>query len=500
MVTKNTEPSTPAAPGCVLAIFGITGDLTKRLLLPSIFNLALTKSLHKDFRVLGIGRKPWTDAILRRHVTQSLRQYCGKRLDGAVLRWLLERTFYQQANFDEAASFVSIRDRIKQLGKGTEGGSCIFYLALAPNFVSPISRHLATAGLFKESEAVFRRLVVEKPFGHDFESAHELNRQLLKVLREEQIYRIDHFAGKDAVQDLAVFRFHNSIIEPLWHRSLIDNVQITVAETVGLEGRAEFYEHAGALRDMVPNHLAELISLIAMEPPLSFTAKHFRDKQVELLDSIRTIKPSDAVRAQYGAGTVAGKRVKPYRQEDGVSPRSRTETFVALRLYIDNWRWSGVPFYLRTGKSLSQGLTEIAVHFRPPPRSLMPKLTHESRVANQLVFTLQPSPSLHWCIGTKPPGIETRVAPSDMAYQFPIGPYGEHPKGYERLLYDAMCGNAVLFQSAEFAEAGWRMVQPLLDAWAGGNAGRLPVYPAGSAGPRAADQLLSENGHSWRRL
>ncbi len=359
---------------------------------------------------------------------------------------------------------------------------------------------MAAAGLFKEAGGAFRRLVVEKPFGHDVESARALNTQLLALLREEQIYRIDHFAGKDAVQDLAVFRFHNSIIEPLWHRSLIDNVQITVAETVGLEGRADFYEQSGALRDMVPNHLAELLSLIAMEPPLSFTAKHFREKQVELLDSVRSIQPSAAVRAQYAAGTVDGKRVKPYRREAGVAPRSRTETFVALKVYIDNWRWAGVPFYLRTGKCLAAALTEIAVNFRAPPRPLIANPAHAARLANRLVLTLQPSPSIHWCIGTKVPGLETRVVPADMAYRFPVGPYGEHPKGYERLLYDAMCGNPLLFQSAEFAEAGWRMVQPLLDAWADGKGGRMSSYEAGGSGPRAADRLLGDNGHSWRRL
>lgn len=483
-----------------MCLFGVTGDLSKRLLLPSIFNLVLSKSLSDDFRLLGIGRKAWTDATLRRYVTDSLRQFWDKRLDARARRWLVERTFYQRANLDEATSFASIRERLKQIGNGIDGGSSLFYLALAPDFVRPISRQLARAGLFNEVGTAFRRLVVEKPFGSDLTSARALNVELGRHLREEQIYRIDHFAGKDAVQDLAVFRFCNSIIEPLWHRALIDNVQITVAETLGVEGRADFYEQSGALRDMVPNHLAELLSLIAMEPPISFTAKHFRDKQVELLDSVRSIKPADSVRAQYGAGKVEGKKVKAYRHEAGVARRSRTETFVAMKVHIDNWRWSGVPFYLRTGKGLSKALTEIAVHFRLPPRRLLPNVQQASLAANNCVFTLQPTPSIHWCIGTKAPGLEPSVKLGDMAYRFPMGPYGEHPKGYERLLYDAMCGNSMLFQSAAFVEAGWRMVQPLLDDWHLGNVGRLSVYEAGSSGPRQADQMLKESGHSWRRL
>jgi glucose-6-phosphate 1-dehydrogenase len=504
MMVKKRESLPPAAPACVMALFGVTGDLAKRFLLPSIFNLASTKTLGDEFRLLGIGRKPWTDTKLRKYVAESLRTFLGKKRDPRTLRWLMERTYYQRANLEQAASFKVIRERIKQIGKGADGGSCLFCLALAPDFTAPISRQLARAGLFKESGNSFRRLVVEKPFGSDLSSARSLNAELLKHLQEDQIYRIDHFAGKDAVQDLAVFRFCNSIVEPLWNRSLIDSVQITVAETVGLEGRAQFYEKSGALRDMVPNHLAELLSLIAMEPPISFNAKHFRDKQVELLESVRRIMPSEvpkySVRAQYGAGEIGRKKVGPYRKESGVAGGSRTETFVAIRVEIDNWRWSGVPFFLRTGKCLSKALTEIAVTFRPPPSRLLTNALQRHEVANNCVFSLKPTEGIHWTIGTKAPGMETHVTVGDMGYLFSAGPYGDQAKGYERLLYDAMCGNCTLFQSAAFVEAGWRMVQPLLDYWEGARAAHLPVYAAGSSGPKQADELLRKSGHAWRRL
>ena len=504
VMIEKSESLPRAVPSCVMAVFGVTGDLAKRLLLPSIFNLASTNTLSEGFRLLGIGRKPWTDTILREYITKSLKTFLGKKPDPRTLRWLVDRTYYQPANFEQTASFDGIRERIKQIGKGTQGGSCLFYLAMAPNFTSSISQQLARAGLFREFGNSFRRLVVEKPFGNDLSSARNLNVELRKHLREDQIYRIDHFAGKDAVQDLAVFRFCNSIVEPLWNRSIIDSVQITAAETVGLEGRAQFYEKSGALRDMAPNHLAELLSLIAMEAPVSFDSKHFRDKQVELLESVRRIKPSEApkysVRAQYGAGTIEGKRVKPYRKESGVAIHSRTETFVAMKVEIDNWRWSGVPFFLRTGKCLSRGLTEIAVIFRQPPARLLTKALQHHQVVNDCVFSLKPTPGIHWTIGTKAPGMGTHVTVADMGYQFSAGPYGDQAKGYERLLYDAMSGNCILFQSSAFVEAGWQMVQPLLDYWEGKRGAHLPVYAAGSSGPQQADELLQVSGHAWRSL
>jgi glucose-6-phosphate 1-dehydrogenase len=306
------------------------------------------------------------------------------------------------------------------------------------------------------------------------------------------------------VQDLAVFRFSNAIIEPLWHRSLIDNVQITASETVGLEGRADFYEKSGALRDMVPNHLAELLSLIAMEPPVSFSVEHMREKQVELLESVRRIKPGEArryaVRAQYTGGQLGRKKIPAYRREEGVSPRSQTETYVAMKVDIDNWRWSGVPFFLRTGKSMSRAVTEIAVTFRPAPARLFPNIASCTAPPNQIVFQMKPKQGIQLSVCTRAPGLETSVERGDLDFEFPDGPFGSHAKGYERPLRDAMLGDPFLFPSAAFIEQGWRLVQPLLDAWSSKSAGEIPKYRAGSAGPVEADGLLARSGHAWRTL
>jgi glucose-6-phosphate 1-dehydrogenase len=346
--------------------------------------------------------------------------------------------------------------------------------------------------------------VIEKPFGHNLKSALTLNAELQKQLREDQIYRIDHFAGKDAVQDLAVFRFSNAIIEPLWNRSYIDNVQITAAETVGVEKRAGYYETSGALRDMVPNHLAELLSLVAMECPVSFDSDHLRDKQVELLASTRRIKPSEvdtfAVRGQYGPGKLGRKNVAGYRDEPGVKPRSITETYAAMRVEVDNWRWAGVPFYLRTGKRMSAAVTEIVVTFRQPPARLFPNAQQSDQSPNQLVFNLKPKQGITQTFGARAPGLKTVVSQESTFFQFPDGPFGHHVTGYERLLHDVMIGQTLLFQRAEFVEQGWKLVEPILEAWESPPAGTFPNYAAGSKGPLAADDLLAASGHKWQSL
>jgi glucose-6-phosphate 1-dehydrogenase len=490
---------------CVLTIFGVTGDLAKRLLFPSLYNLASAGSLPDGFRLVGVGRRDWTDRTLRKYLEDMLEQFLGGRPDRKITRWLAQRSFYQNTNFDDPASFGALGNRIEDVGKRRAASlNRLFYLSVAPEFIEKIVNHLSQAGQLKEHDGGWARVIIEKPFGHDLASAAALNEQLQKTLSEEQIYRIDHFAGKDAVQDLAVFRFSNAIIEPLWNRSLIDNVQITASETVGLEGRAEFYEHSGALRDMVPNHLAELLSLIAMEPPVSFTVEHMREKQVELLQSVRRIKPVDAkkyaVRAQYSAGKVGRKKIPAYRREEGVSPRSQTETYVAMKVEIDNWRWSGVPFFLRTGKSLAAAVTEIAVQFRPAPASLLPNIALCTAPPNQMVFQMKPKQGIQLSVCTRAPGLETSVMRGDLEFEFPEGPFGSHAKGYERPLRDAMLGNPFLFPSAAFVEQGWKLVQPLLDAWSRKNSKDIPKYAAGSQGPAEADELLARSGHCWRPL
>jgi glucose-6-phosphate 1-dehydrogenase len=493
-----------AAP-CVLTIFGVTGDLAKRLLLPSIYNLAAAGALPDDFRLIGVGRRDWNDSVLRSYLGDSLKRFLGSRPDARVTRWLAQRTFYQNTRFDDLAGFEALAGEIRKLAqKRRASPNRLYYLSVAPEFIERIVHKLGQSGQVKEEAGAWMRVIIEKPFGHDAASASALNTRLLKTLAEHQIYRIDHFAGKDAVQDLAVFRFSNAIIEPLWHRSLIDNVQITASETVGVETRADFYEQTGALRDMVPNHLMELLSHIAMEPPVSFSVDHMREKQVELLESVRRIKPREvsrhAVRGQYGAGSIGQKRIRAYRSEEGVKPRSRTETYVALMLEIDNWRWSGVPFYLRTGKSLAKSVTEIAVQFRPAPGRLFPNSAAKMVPPNQIIFEMKPKQGIHMTFGARAPGLENNVMPGDMAFEFPSGPFGDSAKGYERPLRDAMRGDPILFPSAAFIEQGWKLIQPLLDAWSAKKGGTIPQYAAGSQGPRKAAALLARTGHQWRPL
>ena len=490
---------------CVLTIFGVTGDLAQRLLLPSIYNLVCAGSLPDEFRLVGVGRRDWNDRTLRNFLTDSLKQFLGGRPQPRATRWLAERTVYHKTTFDDVAGFTALAQKIQQLGGRRKGPvNRLYYLAVAPEFIEQIVQKLEQSGQATEGEDAWTRVIVEKPFGHDVASATALNQQLLKTLKEDQIYRIDHFAGKDAVQDLAVFRFSNALFEPLWHRSLIDCVQITASETVGVEGRAEFYEHSGALRDMVPNHLMELMSHIAMEPPVSFSVGHMREKQLELLDSVRRIRPREvsrhAVRGQYTAGKVGRKAVPAYRREDGVNRRSQTETYVALNLEIDNWRWSGVPFFLRTGKSLAKSVTEIAVQFRPAPARLFPNVASATAPVNQIIFEMKPKQGIRLTFGARAPGLENQVFPSDMAFEFPPGPFGGNAKGYERPLRDAMLGNPLLFPSAAFIEEGWRLIQPLLDAWAPRKGRDIPKYAAGSQGPREAETLLAHTGHKWREL
>ncbi|RRA48512.1 glucose-6-phosphate dehydrogenase [Acidipila sp. EB88] len=498
------EAQATQVPGCLMTIFGASGDLCKRLLLPSLYNLVAAKVLPDTFQLLGVAMDAWDDAKFRDHVSTTLKEFWGEDADAGVVSWITDRSHYQTANFTEPASFDTVKSTIEALEKKAQGpANRLFYLAVAPSFIATMASQLSRTELLTEDEHAWRRLVIEKPFGHDLESAVALNAELQKSLREDQIYRIDHFAGKDAVQDLAVFRFSNAVFEPLWNRSMIDNVQITAAETVGVEGRAGYYEASGALRDMVPNHMAELLSLVAMEPPVSLSAEHMRNKQVELLQSIRPIAPDEvdksAVRGQYGAGKLKGADVPGYRKEPGVKPESNTETYVAMRVEIDNWRWSGVPFYLRTGKRLSCAMTEIVVTFRQPPARLFPQDHQKPQSPNQLFFNLQPEQSIELSFGTKAPGIETVVEHGAMRFQFPAGPFKTHGKGYERLLHDVMKGDATLFQRAEFVEAGWRMVQPLLDAWKS-PAAEFPDYAAGSTGPDAADALLATSGHTWHSL
>ena len=494
----------PEAPPCLMVIFGATGDLTKRLLLPSIYNLVAARVLPNEFRLLGVAVDDWDAPAFQKHIADTLKQFWGQDADDATIARLTGNADYLKVDFGQDADFDRLGEHLRGKASEVKSSNTLYYMAVAPSFIAPITAQLGRVGLLSEEDGCWRRLVIEKPFGHDLASAIALNTDLQKSLREDQIYRIDHFAGKDAVQDLSVFRFVNAIIEPLWNRVYVDHVEITAVETVGVEKRAAYYEQAGALRDMVPNHLAELLSLIAMEPPVSLNADHMRDKQVELLSSIRRITPDqvkdNAVRGQYGPGQVAGKTVNAYHDEPGVSPQSNTETYVAMRVDIDNWRWSGVPFFLRTGKHLGVAKTEIVVTFRQPPASLFPHADADTIAPNQFVFQLQPNPGILLKFGTRVPGLGDEVRQGVMRFQFAQGPFGDHAKGYERLLHDVMTSNQILFQRAAFVEEGWRLVQPLLDAWQQPPEEPFPNYDSGSMGPAAADDLLARSGFTWHSL
>lgn len=494
-----------SVPACLMTIFGASGDLTKRLLLPALYNLADSKVLPDGFRLLGVAREDWDEAKFRDHIAQSLKQFWGDDARKETVDWLSKRASYLSGNFDDNGLFQSLKDTVAKLaGDRQTTGNRLFYLAVAPSFISSIAAQLSRVDLLEEDKEHWARLIIEKPFGRDVASAKALSADLQKNLREDQIYRIDHFAGKDSVRDLTVFRFSNTVFESFWNRSAIDNVQITAAETVGLEGRADYYEKSGALRDMVPNHLAEMLSLVAMEPPVSFDARHMRDKQADILESIQPISSGDvaqyAVRGQYGEGTVDGKKAPAYRSEPGVKPESFVETYAAMQVSIDNWRWSGVPFFLRTGKHLSRMITEVVITFKPTPEKLFPGDSGDRLPPNQLLFNLEPTPGISLRFGSQAPELPSVVRESALEFKMPKGPFGSHGVGYERLLHDVMLGDATLFPGAAFIDAGWQMVQPLLDAWSKPPQTPFPNYASGSNGPKEADDLLARSGRRWHSL
>jgi glucose-6-phosphate 1-dehydrogenase len=488
-----------------MTIFGAAGDLTKRLIVPALYNLVRGRKLPDGFAIIGIDHNDETTEAWRQNLAEMMQAFGrasdrkqGEAIDEQAWSWLIRRMHYVRGDFTEPDTYRRLGKLLTdQFGRQDGMANVLFYLAVADRFFGPIIEQLGRAALAQQSENGWRRVIIEKPFGHDFASAEALNAQILKVLSEDQIYRIDHFLGKETVQNILVLRFANGIFEPLWNRDHIDHVQITAAETVGVEARGRFYETTGALRDMVANHLFQLLAMIGMEPPVSFDADAVRAKKTELFQAIHPISPADAVRGQYGAGMVLGKQVQDYRHEPDVAPTSGTETYVALKLGIDNWRWAGVPFYLRTGKGLSARTTEIAVQFRQAPYALFRDTPIERLPANILMLRIQPDEGLSLSFSAKRPGAEIEIdgVQMDFAYRDYFAPLAS--VGYETLIYDCLIGDATLFQRADTVEAAWRAVQGLIDAWARAPADDFPNYAAGSAGPAAADRLLARDGHAW---
>lgn len=500
----NLIPAAPGRPGdsCVMIIFGATGDLTKRKLLPALYNLAKAKLLSKKFALIGAAFDALSPEAFLDNMVEAIKTYADDELDEEVLAWFEKRIYYVQGDFRDPEFYWRLKEQCTEVcGKNAIDDNYFYYLATAPVFFGEIVRQLGQAGLAVEECGNWRRVIIEKPFGHDLESAKELNADIKKVLRERQIYRIDHYLGKETVQNIMVFRFANSIFEPIWNRRYIDHVQITAAETVGVERRGGYYETAGAMRDMVPNHLFQLLSLTAMEPPVSFEADAVRDEQTKALRAVQLLSPEDVLsktaRGQYSEGVSDGEMVPGYREEPGVARDSRTETFVAMKLMLDNWRWADVPFYLRTGKRMAARATEIAIQFRRAPLVLFRNTDFDQLENNRLVIHLQPNEGISLQFGAKVPGPVMHLGSVKMDFDY-VDYFGCTPNtGYERLLLDCMIGDATLFQRADTVETSWNLIQPVLDVWKALPPRQFPNYAAGSWGPREADELLERDGRCW---
>ena len=493
------------ADSCVLVIFGAAGDLTSRKLIPALYNLGKSGHLPKDFAVVGFAVDDLTQEQFCDKVRKDIEQFAPEPIDHALCDWLVGRIYYLRGDFRDAAKYDELKTLLGQLDdRYHTPGNYLYYLATAPQFFAEIVQRLGEKALACEEPGKWRRVVIEKPFGNDLESARKLNKDIAQVLTEKQIYRIDHYLGKETVQNILVFRFSNGIFEPVWNRRYIDHVQITVAEELGVERRGGYYDHAGALRDMVPNHILQLVSLTAMEPPISFGADAVRDEQAKVLHAIQPSTPEEvltrAVRGQYDEGVEEGKTVPGYRHEPFVAAESSTETFVALKLMIDNWRWADVPFYIRTGKRLPKRVTEIAIQFRRAPFVLFRDTPVEKLSHNSLVMHIQPDEGISLRFGAKVPGPTVKVGPVNMDFKY-VDYFGSEPStGYERLLYDGMIGDATLFQRADMVEAGWSIVSPVLDVWKALPARNFPNYKSGTWGPREADDLMKRDGRRWRDI
>ncbi|SHG32695.1 glucose-6-phosphate dehydrogenase [Bradyrhizobium erythrophlei] len=499
-VSKQKKPDP-----CTFVIFGVTGDLTHRLVIPALYNLAAADLLPDKFCVVGIARTAMSHDDLCESLMTGLRKFATRPVDDAIAKRLLGCLTPVAADTSDPNSFDRLKEQLEKLeAKRSTGGNRLFYLATPPNAFAPITRGLGRAGLLKEEGGAWRRLVIEKPFGTDLASAKALNAEILKIVDEHQIYRIDHYLGKETVQNILVLRFANGMFEPIWNRNHIDHIQITVGEKLGVGHRGSFYDSTGALRDMVPNHLFQLLSLVAMEPPAKFDAHSVRTEKAEVLAAIQTQSEEEAlqnsVRGQYQAGKIGDTEIEDYRETEDVKAGSTTETYAALKLVIDNWRWAGVPFYLRTGKALGVKRTEVAIKFKQAPFAMFRDTPVDRLSQNYLVISIEPTEGITLQFNTKVPGPVISIDGVEMKFRYKDYFKVEPATGYETLIYDCMIGDNILFQRADSVEAGWQAVQPFLDAWKKAGAKGLERYKAGGEGPAAAEELLKRDGRNWRKL